>query len=85
MGAGSDQRCRDAHWFRSVAGTGKRFEASSPNPLFLTHPRQPISAMDFFTYDVTADGQKFLVDEKVDTSNTAPLSVVLNWSSEMEK
>ena len=26
-----------------------------------------------------------LVNEKVDTSNTAPLSVVLNWSSEMEK
>ena len=65
------------------AGSG--FEASSPNPLFLTHPRQPISAMDFFTYDVTADGQKFLVNEKLDASNTAPLSVVLNWSSEMEK
>jgi hypothetical protein len=41
--------------------------------------------MDFFTYDVTADGQKFLVNSKVDISNTAPLSVVLNWASETEK
>ncbi|MGZ4730597.1 MAG: protein kinase domain-containing protein [Terriglobales bacterium] len=61
------------------------FEAGSPSVLFQTHPRQPISAMDFFSYDVTSDGQKFLVNTKVDTANTAPLSVILNWSSEMEK
>jgi eukaryotic-like serine/threonine-protein kinase len=65
--------------------TGAGFEAGPPNTLFQTHPRQPISAMDFFSYDVTADGQKFLVNTKVDTSNSAPLSVILNWSSEMEK
>ena len=65
--------------------TGVGFEAGLPAPLFQTHPRQPLSAMDFFTYDVTADGQKFLVNSKVDTSNTAPLSVVLNWASETEK
>jgi serine/threonine protein kinase len=61
------------------------FEAGSPSALFRTHPRQPISAMDFFSYDVTADGQKFLVNTKVDASSSAPLSVILNWSSEMEK
>ena len=65
------------------AGVG--FEAGLPAPLFQTHPRQPLSAMDFFTYDVTADGQKFLVNSKVDMSNSAPLSVVLNWASETEK
>jgi len=65
------------------AGTG--FEASVPIPLFVAHLRQPISAMDFFSYDVTADGQKFLVNTKIDSSNSAPLSVLLNWSSELEK
>ena len=65
--------------------TGAGFEASFPGALFMTHPRQPISAMDFFSYDVTSDGQKFLVNTKVDTSNSALLSVILNWSSEMEK
>ncbi|HWX92876.1 MAG TPA: hypothetical protein VNY29_09610 [Terriglobales bacterium] len=39
--------------------TGAGFEAGFPGALFVTHPRQPISAMDFFSYDVTADGQKF--------------------------
>jgi Tol biopolymer transport system component len=64
---------------------GAGFEASLPAVLFQTHPRQPLSAMDFFSYDVTADGQRFLVNTKVDTGNVAPLSVILNWSSEMEK
>jgi eukaryotic-like serine/threonine-protein kinase len=61
------------------------FEAGPPAPLFVTHPRQPLSAMDFFSYDVTADGQKFLVNTKMDTTSSAPLSVILNWSAEMEK
>jgi len=65
--------------------TTSGFEAGSPVALFQTHPRQPISAMDFFTYDVTADGQKFLVNTKVDTVNSAPLSVILNWSTDLEK
>ena len=51
--------------------TGCGFEAGSPSVLFQTHPRQPISAMDFFSYDVTSDGQKFLVNRKVDSSNSA--------------
>jgi Tol biopolymer transport system component len=65
--------------------TNDSFEAGSPSALFRTHPRQPISAMDFFSYDVSADGQKFLVNTKVDTSSSAPLSVILNWSAEMDK
>jgi len=65
--------------------TSTGFESGSPIALFQSHPRQPLSAMDFFSYDVTADGQKFLVNTKVDTSNSAPLSVMLNWSSEMER
>jgi Tol biopolymer transport system component len=65
--------------------TGAGFEAGSPSVLFVTRPRQPLSAMDFFSYDVAADGQKFLVNTKLDTSDSAPLSVILNWSAEMEK
>ena len=65
--------------------TGAGFEAGLPITLFQTHPRQPLSAMDFFTYDVTADGQKFLVNSKVEISSSAPLSVVLNWASETDK
>jgi serine/threonine protein kinase/Tol biopolymer transport system component len=61
------------------------FEAGPPQALFQTHLRQSISALDHISYDVSADGQKFLVDTKTDESNATPMSVVLNWSSNLEK
>jgi serine/threonine protein kinase/Tol biopolymer transport system component len=65
--------------------TGASFEAASPVALFQTHRRQPISAADVFSYDVSGDGQRFLIITKVDEANPAPLSVLLNWASGMEK
>jgi len=41
--------------------------------------------LDRVSYDVTADGQKFLINTKVDEPNGAPLSIILNWASEMER
>jgi eukaryotic-like serine/threonine-protein kinase len=64
---------------------GTSFEAGPPVALFQTHMRQPISAQDVFSYDVAGDGQKFLINTKVDEPNAAPLSIILNWASEMEK
>jgi Tol biopolymer transport system component len=64
---------------------GVSFEARSPVALFQTHRRQPISSQDVFSYDVSTDGQRFLVITKVDEVNTAPLSIMLHWASEMEK
>jgi hypothetical protein len=61
------------------------FEASSPLTLFQTHTRQAISALDLVSYDVAADGQNFLIDTKVVQPDAAPLSIVLNWTAEMEK
>jgi len=61
------------------------FEVGSPVALFQTHRRQPVSSQDVFSYDVSSDGQRFLVITKVDEANPAPLSVLLNWASEMEK
>jgi eukaryotic-like serine/threonine-protein kinase len=65
--------------------TGASFEAGSPAALFQTHRRQPVSSQDHFSYDVSGDGQRFLIATKVDEANAAPLSVLLNWASEMEK
>jgi eukaryotic-like serine/threonine-protein kinase len=61
------------------------FESAAPVVLFEIHRRQEISAQDVFSYDVTGDGKRFLIATKVDEINAAPLSVLLNWSSEMEK
>src|ERR1700676_3569452 len=64
---------------------GASFEAGSPVALFPAHPRQPVSAADVFSYDVSDDGQRFLIATKVDETTAAPLSILLNWASEMEK
>jgi Tol biopolymer transport system component len=65
--------------------TDAGFKAGSPVALFQTHRRQSVSSQDVFSYDVSGDGQKFLIITKMDEGTAAPLSVLLNWSSEMEK
>jgi serine/threonine protein kinase len=61
------------------------FEAGTPAPLFTTHRRQPMSSQDVFSYDVTPDGQKFLIVTNVDQGQAAPMSILLNWTTEIEK
>ena len=51
--------------------TGAVFEATAPAPLFETR------ALD---YDVTADGQRFLLN-KVKEAAGSPVTVVLNWTA----
>jgi Tol biopolymer transport system component len=65
--------------------TGSNFEAGPPVKLFQTHVRQPISSQDVFSYDVAGDGQRFLINTKVDEPNPSPLSIILNWASEIER
>jgi eukaryotic-like serine/threonine-protein kinase len=65
--------------------TGSGFKAGSPVSLFQSHVRQPISFLDVYSYDASADGQRFLIATKMDEANAAPLSITLNWASDMEK
>jgi serine/threonine protein kinase len=74
----------DGKMMSAAVTAGVSFEAGSPAALFQTHRRQPISAQDVFSYDVSADGQRFLIITKVDDANAAPLSVLLNWASHMD-
>jgi len=65
--------------------TGASFKSGSPIALFQTQRRQPVSAFAVFSYDVRGDGQSFLIATKRDEATAAPLSVLLNWSSDIEK
>jgi Tol biopolymer transport system component len=64
---------------------GTVFKAGPPVVLFQTHLRQALSSQDLFSYDVSGNGQKFVTLTNVDKSDAAPLSITLNWASEMEK
>ncbi len=64
---------------------GPTFEADVARPLFQTRPREHISSVDLFSYDVSADGQRFLVNTDVGETSTTPLTVVLDWTSTLKR
>ncbi|MGB6249802.1 MAG: protein kinase [Terriglobales bacterium] len=54
------------------------FATGQPAPLFQIHGRAPISSTDIFTYDVTKDGKRFLVNRYVKPERVPPLTILLN-------
>ncbi len=54
------------------------FATGTPVPLFQIHGRAPISSTDVFTYDVTKDGKRFLVNRYVKPEHVPPLTILLN-------
>jgi len=64
---------------------GPSFEAGVARPLFQTRGREHVSGTDLFSYDVSADGQRFLVNTDVGEATSSPLTVVLNWTAELKK
>ncbi|MFI5113785.1 MAG: protein kinase [Terriglobales bacterium] len=75
----------DGKMMAAAVTTGASFKAGSPVALFQTHRRQPVSSQDDFSYDVSGDGQRFLIATKMDEANAAPLSILLNWASGIGK
>ena len=61
-----------------VTATGGQFQFGTPKPLF----RVQASATGSFVYDVTHDGQKFLVISAPPMANV-PLTLVTNWPAEI--
>jgi hypothetical protein len=53
--------------------------------LFQANPREMVATSEHVTYDVSKDGQKFLINTPLKQSETMPMSVVLNWSERMKK
>ncbi len=64
---------------------GANFDSGTPVALFQATPRQPVSSRDLFVYDVSRDGQRFLINTQVKQAETGPMSVVLNWSAKLNK
>ena len=61
-----------------VDSGGNAFNAAVPKPLFAA--RVPLSGNPYRTnYDVTADGQRFLVNTRTADNTPSPITVTLNW------
>jgi hypothetical protein len=64
---------------------GATFEVGQPSALFQTPAREPLSAEELFTYDVSPDGQRFLVNTNLGGAIPPPVDIILNWTSELRK
>jgi Tol biopolymer transport system component len=65
--------------------TGAKFDSGTPVALFQTTPRQPVSLNELFVYDVSRDGQRFLINTQVKQAEMAPMTIVLNWNAKLNK
>jgi hypothetical protein len=67
----------------SVTTTGGTFQPSVPKALF----RAPVlggvgaGAGVAWRWDISGDGQRFLINTALDEATATPLTVVLNWQS----
>ena len=65
-----------------IHADGSTFEAGTPKALFQTRlPGYPIARS---TYDVTADGQRFLINNLSEGASSAPITVVVNWMADLK-
>jgi len=65
------------------AGAG--FDVGVPVSLFQVNAKVPVATSEFVMYDVSRDGQRFLINTPVRQGNTSPMTVVLNWPAKLNK
>ena len=90
VGGGSDARWRrdgkelfyvanDGRLMAVTVNASQTFDAGTPRPLFQLPPL-PVVAPYLNAYDVDAAGQRFLVRIPLESLETLPLTVLVNWS-----
>ncbi|HKA20618.1 MAG TPA: protein kinase [Blastocatellia bacterium] len=62
-----------------VNGKGATLEVGAVRPLFEIRRAGP-----GYAYDVTADGQRFLVNTAVEQKESAPITLVINWTADLK-
>jgi len=64
---------------------GANFNSGAPVALFQANARQPVATSEQVAYDVTQDGQRFLINTYVKNGEIRPMTVVLNWDADSKK
>jgi Tol biopolymer transport system component/predicted Ser/Thr protein kinase len=64
---------------------GPTFEAGAATPLFQTRRPVAVTSTDLFSYDVSADGQRFLANTDVGEVTSSPLTLVHNWTAGLKR
>jgi eukaryotic-like serine/threonine-protein kinase len=64
---------------------GTNFDAGAPVALFQANARETAATTEQTFYDVTRDGQRFLINTEVKQTEVEPMSIVLNWAAKLNK
>jgi eukaryotic-like serine/threonine-protein kinase len=64
---------------------GINFDAGAPVALFQANARETAATTEQTFYDVSRDGQRFLINTEVREAEVKPLTVVLNWAARLNK
>jgi hypothetical protein len=64
----------------AAVSTDGAFSITGERALFAVHSRPPNSSTDMWTYDVTRDGKRFLVNQAVKPERAPPINIVLHAS-----
>jgi Tol biopolymer transport system component len=67
----------------AVANNGGQLEFAAPKFLFQTHMHNRYSILH--EYDVSPDGQRFLIGTLIGESKAPPPTVILNWTADLKK
>ena len=68
----------DAKLMAVSVDTKNEFESGTPTVLFQAEPREQVATTEQVVYDVSRDGQRFLVNSRYNNSSAHPMSVILN-------
>ncbi|MGB6384940.1 MAG: protein kinase [Terriglobales bacterium] len=67
------------------ATTGTSFDAGVSTALFQANPREGVATSEQVSYDISKDGQKFLINTQEKQGDAMPMSVVLNWTAKLSR
>jgi Tol biopolymer transport system component len=75
----------DGMMMTSPVTTGGHFDAGTPLRLFQAHAREQVAGSELVMYDVTRDGQRFLVNTQMETTHGQSMMMILNWPVVLDK
>ena len=68
----------------AVHASRDRLDIAAPRRLFALRPRPPVR-LDAYPYDVSPDGQRFVVNTLMEDTTSTAITVVLNWPDGLTK
>ena len=68
----------------SVKAEGAEFEFAAPKPLFKTRTMS-LEGGIYHEYDVSPDGQRFLIGTLIGDTKAPPPTVITNWTALLKK